>query len=101
MQSIEFSFYKIAHDEMIAVFMGIISDVLIKNNDFLVPDDGVSSSVMNFTLGTSSNHRNISFIGNKVDACSTGGLIWAKGENVIIKDNNLNVHLSKKSDRKL
>lgn len=89
-------FYKIAHDEMIAVFMGIISDVLIKNNEFLVPDDGVSSSVMNFTLGTSSNHKNISFIGNKVDACSTGGLIWAKGENVIIKDNNLNVHLSKK-----
>lgn len=89
-------FYKIAHDEMIAVFMGIISDVLIKNNEFFVPDDGVSSSVMNFTLGTSSNHKNISFIGNKVDACSTGGLIWAKGENVIIKDNNLNVHLSKK-----
>lgn len=89
-------FYKIAHDEMIAVFMGIISDVLIKNNEFLVPDDGISSSVMNFTLGTSSNHKNISFIGNKVDACSTGGLIWAKGENVIIKDNNLNVHLSKK-----
>ncbi len=89
-------FYKIAHDEMIAVFMGIISNVLIKNNEFLVPDDGVSSSVMNFTLGTGSNHKNISFIGNKVDACSTGGLIWAKGENVIIKDNNLNVHLSKK-----
>lgn len=89
-------FYKIAHDEMIAVFMGIISDVLIKNNEFLVPDDGISSSVMNFTLGTSSNHKNISFIGNKVDACSTGGLVWAKGENVIIKDNNLNVHLSKK-----
>ncbi len=89
-------FYKIAHDEMIAVFMGIISNVLIKNNEFLVPDDGVSSSVMNFTLGTGSNHKNISFIGNKVDACSTGGLIWAKGENVIIKDNDLNVHLSKK-----
>lgn len=89
-------FFKIAHDEMIAVFMGIISDVLIKNNEFLVPDDGVSSSVMNFTLGTGSNHKNISFIGNNVDACSTGGLIWAKGENVIINDNNLNVHLSKK-----
>lgn len=89
-------FFKIAHDEMIAVFMGIISDVLIKNNEFLVPDDGVSSSVMNFTLGTGSNHKNISFIGNNVDACSTGGLIWTKGENVIINDNNLNVHLSKK-----
>ena len=89
-------FYKIAHDEMIAVFMGIINDVLIKNNDFVVPDDGESSSVMNFTLGTNSNHKNISFINNRVDACSTGGLIWAKGENVIIKDNDLNVHLSKK-----
>lgn len=89
-------FFKIAHDEMMAVFMGIIFDVLIKNNEFLFPDDGVSSSVMNFTLGTGSNHKNISFIGNNVDACSTGGLIWAKGENVIINDNNLNVHLSKK-----
>ncbi|UKI50901.1 MAG: hypothetical protein L6U99_06080 [Clostridium sp.] len=94
-------FFKIAHDEMMAVFMGIISDVLIKNNEFLVPDDGISSSVMNFTLGTGSNHKNISFIGNNVDACSTGGLIWAKGENVIINDNNLNVHLSKKRNRKL
>lgn len=91
------TFYKIAHDEILAVFSpGKIDNVLIKGNTFTIPDDGVSSSVMNFTLGTGSQHTNISFEDNKVDACSTGGLIWSKGQNVIIKNNDMKIHLSSK-----
>ena len=56
------NFYKIAHDEILAVFSpGKIDNVLIKGNNFTIPDDGTSSSVMNFTLGTGNQHSNISF----------------------------------------
>lgn len=91
-------FYKIAHDELIAVYMGIIDNVLIKENEFVVPDDGESSSVMNFTLGTSDNHTNISFVENKINTCATGGLIWSKGKNVVINDNEIALHISKKAN---
>lgn len=91
------TFYKIAHDEILAVFSpGKIDNVLIKGNTFTIPDDGASSSVMNFTLGTGNQHTNISFEDNKIDACSTGGLIWSKGQNVIIKNNDMKIHLSSK-----
>lgn len=92
------NFYKIAHDEILAVFSpGKIDNVLIKGNKFTIPDDGTSSSVMNFTLGTGSQHTNITFEENNIDACSTGGLIWAKAENLIVRNNEMKVHLSKKT----
>lgn len=92
------SFYKVAHDEILAVFSsGPIDNVIIKGNSFTIPDDGASSSVMNFTLGTGSHHTNILFENNKVDACSTGGIFWCHGKNVVIKNNEIKAHLSKKA----
>lgn len=93
------SFHKMAHDEMIAVFQGKVEDVLIRNNKFLVEENGLSSSVMNFTFGSSSSiiAKNISFIGNEVNTIASGGLIWSNGDNVIIKDNIINVSISKYS----
>ena len=52
---------------------------------------------MNFTLGTGSHHTNILFENNKVDACSTGGIFWCHGKNVVIKNNEIKAHLSKKA----
>lgn len=66
------SFHKIAHDELIAVFMGSIENVLIKNNKFKVEDEGVSSSVMNFSFGSfasSQKANNIVFENNEIDCC--------------------------------
>lgn len=93
------SFYKIAHDEILAVFMGSIENVLIKNNKFIVPDDLESSSVMNFTLGSNSSSKadNIIFENNEIDTSSTGGLFWTNGTNIIIRNNKIKAHLSKKS----
>ena len=95
------SFTKVAHDEILAVFMGQISNVLIKNNTFNVPDTGLSSSVMNFTLGSSSSVQaeNITFSDNTIDASSTGGLIWSKNtKNLVVKNNNIKTRLSSKAD---
>lgn len=99
---IQSEFYKIAHDEILAVFMGKIKDVLISGNTFTVEDDGESSSVMNFTLGSgsSSQAENITFEHNKIKTCSTGGLIWSKNtKNLVIKNNEISIILSKKADR--
>ena len=95
------NFRKIAHDEILAVFMGQISDVLIKNNSFIVEDDGLSSSVMNFTFGSSSSTKaeNITFEKNTVDTCATGGLAWVKCvTNCVIKDNDIKIRLSSKAN---
>lgn len=95
------SFTKVAHDEILAVFMGQIKDVLIKNNNFYIPDTGLSSSVMNFTLGsgTSVQAENITFENNTIDASSTGGLIWSKStKNLVIKNNNIKMRLSSKAN---
>lgn len=94
-------FYKISHDEILAVFMGKIKDVLISGNNFTIEDDGESSSVMNFTLGSASSEQaeNITFEQNKIKACSTGGLIWSKNtKNLIIQNNEISVILSQKAD---
>lgn len=93
------SFHKMAHDEIIAVFQGKVEDVLIRNNKFLVEENGLLSSVMNFTFGSGSSiiAKNISFIGNEVNTIASGGLIWSNGDNVIIKDNIINVSISKYS----
>lgn len=94
-------FYKISHDEILAVFMGKIKDVLISGNNFTVEDDGESSSVMNFTFGSASSEQaeNITFEYNHINACSTGGLIWSKNaKNLVIQNNEISVILSKKAD---
>lgn len=96
------NFRKIAHDEILAVFMGQIKDVLISGNEFTVEDDGKSSSVMNFTLGSGSSNQaeNITFENNLIKTCSTGGLIWSKNtKNLVIKNNEISIILSKKADR--
>lgn len=95
------SFHKIAHDELIAVFMGSIENVLIKNNKFKVEDEGVSSSVMNFSFGSfasSQKANNIVFENNEIDCCSTGGLIWVrKATGVKIRKNKIKAHISSKT----
>ena len=93
------SFYKIAHDEILAVFMGSIENVLVKNNKFTVPDDLESFSVMTFTLGSNSSIKadNIIFEDNEIDTSSAGGLFWTNGTNIIIRNNNIKAHISKKS----
>ena len=93
------SFYKIAHDEILAVFRGDIENVLIKNNKFTVPDDLASFSVMTFTLDSNSSTKanNIIFENNEIDTSSTGGLFWTNGTNIIIRNNKIKAHLSKKS----
>lgn len=93
-------FHKIAHDETIAVFMGSIENVLIKNNKFNVEDSGLSSSVMNFTFGSKSSKvaKNITFENNEIDMCSTGGLIWStNATNLVIKNNKINSTISSKT----
>lgn len=94
-------FHKIAHDELIAVFMGSIQNVLIRNNTFKVEDSGESSSVMNFTFGSASSKLadNIVFEKNNIDVCSTGGLIWStNATNVIIRDNIIKSSISSKAN---
>lgn len=94
-------FHKIAHDELIAVFMGSIQNVIIRNNTFKVEDSGESSSVMNFTLGSASSKLadNIIFEKNNIDVCSTGGLIWStNATNVIIRDNIIKSSISSKTN---
>lgn len=94
-------FLKIAHDELIAVFMGSIQNVIIRNNTFKVEDSGESSSVMNFTFGSASSKLadNIIFEKNNIDVCSTGGLIWStNATNVIIRDNIIKSSISSKTN---
>lgn len=94
-------FHKIAHDELIAVFMGTIQNVFIRNNTFKVEDSGDSSSVMNFTFGSASSKLadNIVFEKNNVDVCSTGGFIWStNATNVVIRDNTIKSSISSKAD---
>lgn len=94
-------FHKIAHDELIAVFMGSIQNVIIRNNTFKVEDSGESSSVMNFTFGSASSKLadNIVFEKNNIDVCSTGGLIWStNATNVIIRDNIIKSSISSKTN---
>ena len=94
-------FHKIAHDELIAVFMGSIQNVIIRNNTFKVEDSGESSSVMNFTFGSASSKLadNIIFEKNNIDVCSTGGLIWStNATNVIIRDNIIKSSISSKTN---
>ena len=94
-------FHKIAHDELIAVFMGTIENVLIKNNTFKVEDSGDSSSVMNFTFGSQSSNKadNIIFEDNNIDVYSTGGLIWSNNAtNVVIRNNIINSRISSKAN---
>lgn len=93
-------FHKIAHDETLAVFMGSIENVLIKNNKFNVEDTGISSSVMNFTFGSKSSTlaKNITFEENEVDMCSTGGLVWStNATNLVIKNNKIKSTISSKT----
>ena len=94
-------FHKIAHDELIAVFMGSIQNVIIRNNTFKVEDSGESSSVMNFTFGSASSKLadNIIFEKNNIDVCSTGGLIWStNATNVIIRDNIIKSSIGSKTN---
>lgn len=94
-------FHKIAHDELIAVFMGSIQNVIIRSNTFKVEDSGESSSVMNFTFGSASSKLadNIIFEKNNIDVCSTGGLIWStNATNVIIRDNIIKSSISSKTN---
>ena len=94
-------FHKIAHDELIAVFMGSIQNVIIRNNTFKVEDSCESSSVMNFTFGSASSKLadNIIFEKNNIDVCSTGGLIWStNATNVIIRDNIIKSSISSKTN---
>lgn len=94
-------FHKIAHDELIAVFMGSIQNVIIRNNTFKVEDSSESSSVMNFTFGSASSKLadNIIFEKNNIDVCSTGGLIWStNATNVIIRDNIIKSSISSKTN---
>ena len=81
--------------------MGSIENVLIKNNKFKVEDEGVSSSVMNFSFGSfasSQKANNIVFENNEIDCCSTGGLIWVrKATGVKIRKNKIKAHISSKT----
>ena len=86
---------KSCHDESIAIWKGIIQDIVIDNNQFTLNEENVENpSDMIFTFGNNGAIvKNISFTNNNIDGESDNNIINCYGatgsENIIISNNNI------------
>jgi len=78
---------KNSHDEIVAIFHGEMSNIIICNNDFTTKSGTKSSSPYAFSIGSSSaNLKNVSFINNTANVEYTLALFKLHGDAGITKD---------------